>query len=355
MQLGLCVVGCGAFARTFAQAMQAARDEIALYFASRDVARARAYAETFGGHGAFGSYAATAADPRVEALYLCTPHHLHREHVTMAAQAGKHILVEKPIARTLAEARAMLAVAQEAGVTLMVAENYRFMAAVRQCKALIDGGAVGMLRMVQLQEEAPFRPAAWRNCRALNGGGVFIDSGIHKVDLLLYLAGRPEHLYAVALPPGLPGLEAEDGVVVTTRSAQGVVGLITHAWTNARHPPAPWVAVSGTLGRIYFELGAPRLTLDDGCTERVWQFVEDGDGLVPMVREFRDSIREARAPEVSGAVGLEALGVVLTVYESMEKGTSVMLPPSWSGGPPRPGWTRHAPRRDGRRGGGRGR
>src|SRR6266446_4988929 len=102
--------------------------------------------------------ATPAADPRVEALYLCTPHHLHREHVAMAAQARKHILVEKPIARTLAEAQAMIAQAQEAGVTLMVAENYRFMAAVRQCKALIERGAVGDLRLVQLHEEAPFRP-----------------------------------------------------------------------------------------------------------------------------------------------------------------------------------------------------
>src|SRR5215475_4348713 len=70
-----------------------------------------------------GSYAAAAPDPRVEALYLCTPHHLHRAHVALAAQAGKHILVEKPLALTLAEGRTMIAAAQRAGVTLMVAEN----------------------------------------------------------------------------------------------------------------------------------------------------------------------------------------------------------------------------------------
>jgi predicted dehydrogenase len=334
MKLGLCVVGCGAFARTFAQAMQSARDEIELFFASRDVERARAYAETFWGSGVFGSYEAAAADPRVEALYLCTPHHLHREHVAMAAQARKHILVEKPIARTLAEAQAMIALAQEAGVTLMVAENYRFMAAVRQCKALIDSGAVGDLRLVQLHEEAPFRPAQWRNCRDLNGGGVFIDGGIHKVDILLYLAGKPERLYAAPLPPGLPGLEAEDGVVVTTRSASGVVGLINHSWTNARQPPAPWVAVSGTRGRISFELGAPWLKLADSSTERVWQFADDYYGLVPMVQEFRASIREEREPEMSGAAGLEDLAVVLKVYESMETGVAVLLPPAWPGSHP---------------------
>jgi len=71
MKLGLCVVGCGAFARTFAQAMQSVRDEVELFFASRDVERARTYAATFGGSGVFGSYEAAAADPRVEALWLC--------------------------------------------------------------------------------------------------------------------------------------------------------------------------------------------------------------------------------------------------------------------------------------------
>src|SRR5262249_60321108 len=109
MKLGLCVVGCGAFARTFAQAMQSARDEVELFFASRDVERARTYAATFGGRGVFGSYEAAAADPRGEALYLCTPHHLHRAHGTMAGQARHHIPGQKAIAPTLAQAHALVA------------------------------------------------------------------------------------------------------------------------------------------------------------------------------------------------------------------------------------------------------
>ena len=200
MKLALCIVGCGQFARTFVHGLQPVRDDFDLFFASRDVARAHAYAAQFQGCGAFGSYDAAAADPRVEAMYLCTPHHLHQAHVTLAAQASKHILVEKPLARTLAEGRAMIAVAQRAGVTLMVAENARFMAAVRQCKALLAQGSVGDLRVVQLHEETPFQPGQWRSRRDLNGGGVFIDSGIHKVHLLRYLAGEPAHLYAAALP-----------------------------------------------------------------------------------------------------------------------------------------------------------
>lgn len=325
MSLALCVVGCGQFARTFAQAMQSSRDDIRLFFASRDPQRAADYANAFNGVGSFGSYQAAASDPRVEAMYLCTPHHLHQEHAAIAAAAGKHILVEKPIARTLEEAHAIIQAAGNAGVTLMVAENYRFMATVRRAKKLIESGTIGDLRLVQLQEEALFQPDQWRNSRELNGGGTFIDGGIHKVDILHYLAGRPEHVYAAALPPGPAGLNAEDGLVVVTRSKEGVVGLINHSWAAVPGQGSNWVIVSGTKGRISFELGKTRLKIEDASSQRTIRVTGDRHGLVTMVWEFRNSIREARQPEVSGAAGLDDLAVVLKAYESMASGQPVTL------------------------------
>ncbi|HEY7493055.1 MAG TPA: Gfo/Idh/MocA family oxidoreductase [Candidatus Tectomicrobia bacterium] len=334
MKLALCIVGCGQFARTFVQGLQPLRGDIDLFFASRDLERARTYAAMFQGCGAFGSYEAAAADSRVEAMYVCTPHYLHQVHVALAAQAGKHILVEKPIARTLAEGQAIIAAARRAGVTLMVAENYRFMAVVRQCKTLIEQGSVGKLRLVQQQEEAPFQPGQWRGSRNLNGGGVFIDGGIHKVHLLRYLAGEPEHIYAAALPQALDQHEGEDGVVLMTRGAGGVVGLIHHAWTNSQRAAPPWVVVSGTRGRIYFEVGASWLRLEQGSAARTLQCAADANGLTPMVQAFRDSIRDGREPEMSGAEGLLDLAVVLKAYEAMEQGVTLALqrPPVGAGG-----------------------
>ena len=301
------------------------RDEIDLYFASRDLQRAETYARAFDGQGTFGSYRAAAADPRVLAMYLCTPNHLHLEHALIAARAGKHILVETPLARTLNEARVMTSQARRAGVTFMVAENYRFMAAVRGAKELIDSGAVGGLRLIQLQEEAPFRPSGWRNSRELNGGGMLIDGGIHKVDILIYLAGMPEQVFAASLPRGLPGTDGEDGVVVMTVSPTGVVGVINHSWTAAQRPGPPWVTVSGVGGQIHFEVGASWLRIDDGSGERTLRFDDGHDGLAPMVREFRDSIVEGREPLTSGAAGIGGLAVVLKAYESIEQGVSLPL------------------------------
>ena len=321
----MCVVGCGNFARNFAQAMGALKDEVELYFASRDLSRAEAYARTFSGHGAFGSYEEAASDDRVDAMYVCTPHHLHREHAVMAARAGKHILVEKPIARTLEEGREIVSQALQSGITLMVAENYRFMPGVRSAKQLVESGAIGTLRLVQLQEEAFLRPDQWRNNRDLNGGGVLIDGGIHKADILIYLAGMPEHIFAASLPQGLADADAEDGLVMMTKTPDGVVGVINHSWTSAKVPGPPWVAVSGTGGRIFFEQGGTWLKVDDGSVERTLRYEDDREGLVAMMREFRDSIAERREPLTSGAAGLDALAVVLKAYESMSRGESLSI------------------------------
>ena len=94
MKLGLCILGCGEFAGTFAKEMAPMDDEIDLYFASRDAAKAASYNQRFHGSGSFGSYQEAAADPRVDVLYLCTPHYLHREHVALSARAGQPVLVE---------------------------------------------------------------------------------------------------------------------------------------------------------------------------------------------------------------------------------------------------------------------
>jgi predicted dehydrogenase len=325
VKLALCVIGCGDFAKTFARAMASLRDEIDLYFASRDLQRAKSYAQEFGGVGAFGSYSEAAADPRVSALYLCTPHHLHLEHTLLAARAGKHILVEKPIARSLSEAQEMVTQARQAGVTLMVAENYRFMSAARGAKDLIEDRAIGDLRLIQLQEEAYFQPREWRQDRELNGGGVLIDGGIHKADLLVYFSGMPEQVFAAALPPALQDAGGEDGAVVMTRSAAGVVGVINHSWVAAPAPVHHLVTVSGTAGQISFEVDQPSLKLIDRNGEQTLSYAPDQHGLAPMFREFRDSIKENREPLTSGATGIDALSVVLKAYESIETGRSVSL------------------------------
>ena len=325
MKLRLCVVGCGGFARIFARSMANARDQVELYFASRNHGRAKSYCAEYGGAGAFGSYEDAAADPRIQALYICTPHHLHLEHARMAADARKHILLEKPIARTIEEAEAIISAAEAAGVKLMVAENYRFLAPVQESKRIIESGALGRVRLIQLQEEYPFDPSSWRNDRELNGGGVMIDGGIHKASVLAFLAGRPNRVHAVFVPPGIPGLEAEDGIVATTRSADGVVGIINHTWSIGKTAERPWVRVSGTLANLYFEMGRSWLKIDYGNSTETLSFSCDYRGLIPMVLEFRRSVLEESEPSMTGEEGLKDLAMVLKAYESARTGNPLEI------------------------------
>ena len=330
MKFGLCVIGCGSFARTFSSAIQGELDEIDLYFASRDAQRAARFAGEFGGAGSYGSYESAVADPCVEGVYICTPHHLHLEHARMAAEAQKHILLEKPLARTVDEARAIVDLSSAAGVILMVAENYRFMPPVLAAREMVDRGDLGDLRLIQLQEDFPFQPSEWRNDADLNGGGVLIDGGIHKASLLAYLAGDPSEVYGVEVASAQPGLAAEDGVVAMLRYDSGLVGVINHSWSAGPHSPRPWVTVSGSRASASFELGGDWIDTIDAAGRSREDLGGDRAGLAAMVREFRLAVRESRPPTMTGPEGVRDVALVQACYDSMRSGAPVSFHPGRS-------------------------
>ena len=325
---GLCVIGCGAFARTFAREVPGELGDIALYFASRDGGRAADFAAEFGGMGSFGSYESAVAAPEVDAVYICTPHHRHLPHARLAAAAGKHILVEKPLARDTAEARAIVDLAADAGVTLMVAENYRFMPPVRAAKELLARGALGTLRLAQLQEQFPFHPTGWRRDARQNGGGTLIDGGIHKFSILAYLAGVPAEIYAAEVPSAAAPPGGEDGVVAMLRYApppagNGMVGIVNHSWNAAAHTPRPWVSLAGSVASAVFELGDCWIDVIDASGRRRQELDRDPTGIAAMAREFAESVRQGRAPAMTGADGARDVALVQAAYASIRTGAAV--------------------------------
>ncbi|MDE2778690.1 MAG: Gfo/Idh/MocA family oxidoreductase [Chloroflexota bacterium] len=318
-RLGLCVIGCGAYAAEFAGSLGKVRHDIDLHFASRDLRKAEAYTRRFGGRSYFGGYVEAAESDEVDALYVCTPHHLHREHCRLGAENGKHVLVEKPLAHTVEDAAAIIRDAESLGITLMVAENIRYFSQVRRCKRLVSEGAIGDLRLINFQEEYPFRAGGWRSQERLNGGGVIIDGGIHKFHFMRFLAGEPDSVFATELPKSMTGQEGEDGMVATLRWSNGTVGVINHSWTSGK-PLPPAVQVAGSSGRISFEVGSGQLTVESGSSERTWRFPPDNRGIPAMVQEFIECVAESREPEISGREGLKDLILVKTAYKSARSG-----------------------------------
>src|SRR2546426_3986642 len=173
----LVLLGCGWIARRHARA--ARRLGIPLLAASRDAGRARAFAREFAALDAFGTYEDAVRDPRAAGALVCTPHDRHLRDALTALEAGLHVLVEKPIAPSLAEVDRMVGVANAAGRILMVAENFRFMPAFRHGHRLIASGRLGELRELHLVARGYRRPGGWRLGGGASGGGGLIGAGIH--------------------------------------------------------------------------------------------------------------------------------------------------------------------------------
>jgi predicted dehydrogenase len=193
------IIGAGRIARKFAAAVRESEEASLLAVASRDSARAEAAAAELGAERAYGSYAALLADPQVEAVYVAVPNALHAEWAIRAAQAGKHVLCEKPLAPTAAEAERMFAAARDAGVWLMEAFMYRFHPRTLQVAELVRSGAIGRVQLVRVGFSFSLdRPSDARWDSALAGGALY-DVGCYAVNLARLVIGeRPGRAFATA-------------------------------------------------------------------------------------------------------------------------------------------------------------
>ncbi len=344
MALSICFVGCGAYAKDVLDEIDAGKPEglavegIELYFASRGVDKARQFCEQYGGVGYFGSYEEAAADPRVDALYFLTPHHLHLEGAQLAARHGKHVLMEKPIGRYPDEARELIETVRAAGLTLMVAENFRFVPTVLKAKELIDSGAIGEVRLVQVQRELDiyggvlgfadnFAADEWRNDPEKAGGGLFQDGGIHDVDAMVNLGGLPERVYAV-VPAGDSERAArhqEDSMVVTGTTAEGTIGLIQFSFATPIQGYRDNVWVTGSAGMLSFATFGTEVTVDTPDGTRTIDTGPHRKGMAGIFEEFRDAVAERREPLMSGRAALNDLNVVMAAYESVKTGQAVAV------------------------------
>ena len=327
MRLGMCIVGCGSYARTVLSNIHDMTDDLELFFASRDRNKAEEFSHEFGGSAYFDSYEEAADDPRVAALYFFTPHHLHLEHALLAARYAKHVLMEKPIAPTIDESQEMIRATRDAGVKLMVAENYHFLPTVVKSKELIAEGAIGDLRLVQIHFEGYAEYSGWRARASERGGGVFIDGGVHAVDVLVHLAGTPERVYASTPRHLFDHIEGEDSIVMTAHLPNGRIGLITYSSGTPIREGRQSVKATGTRAQLRFAPFEDNVTIETLGREETIPVADAVEGVRSMVREFRDSIREDREPAMSGDQALTDIAVVLAAYESVTEGreASVVL------------------------------
>lgn len=319
--MALVIVGCGWIARRHATAARALG--LPVVFASRDVARARAYAREFGGVAAYGAYDEALRHPGARGAVICTPHDRHLDDVLAALAAGRHVLVEKPIARTLEEADRMIGAAAREGRVLMVAENFRFMPGFRAVRRVLEEGTLGALRELHMVARGFRRHTGWR-CAPDAGGGALIDGGIHYVHALRWWGGEIRRLFALR-PPQTLDMAGEDAVDVLAELEGGAVGILANSLAARGVPRFQWSSVTGTGGTCFIENRGRLMLVRGEVGLRLRVFRRDVRGHAAMLKAFDLAMTTGRADEMDGEAGRRDLAVVLAAYRSIAERRPVEL------------------------------
>ncbi|NUQ00834.1 MAG: Gfo/Idh/MocA family oxidoreductase [Armatimonadetes bacterium] len=258
------------------------------------------------------------ADPSLDAVDLCLPHHLHRPVAVEALRAGKHVLCQKPIATTLADADAMIAAAEAAGRTLAVAEMNRFQPAIARARELLEAGLIGEPILAQSVtsyfQGGDYLTTAWRFQPEEMGGGALLDGGIHHVDVLLALLG-PVVEVACLTRRVRDIFPTEDTAALLLRFASGVLGELTVMW-SARHTPGQLFRVSGTAGMMVAEGSHLRVVSEQLPQHEEVFALPTFRWLHEAVADFVTAIATGRPPRMGGPEGRADLAVVLAAYEA---------------------------------------
>ncbi len=339
------IIGAGMIANFHAKAIQAMEGgELHAIFARNPEKAAESAKE----HGckAFNDLDEFLADPDLEIVAIATPSGAHLEPAVAAAKAGKHVIVEKPLEVTPARIDEMLAAANETGVTISGIFNRRFHPAMDALKKAVDDGRFGQLTMCDAyvkwyRDQAYYDSGAWRGTWDLDGGGAFMNQGIHTVDALLYLAGDVKSVCATTGCLTHTGIEVEDtGVAILefANGAKGVIQCATSCWSSTGHPAE--VHLCGEKGSVFladeqfrvwdFEQPAAQ---DDEVKAQFMQGAEvaglgandpSAINFTGHQRNFEDvvgAIRDGREPAVSGQEARRAVALICAIYESAKNGS----------------------------------
>ncbi|MDQ4077775.1 MAG: Gfo/Idh/MocA family oxidoreductase [Chloroflexota bacterium] len=287
----------------------------------------------------------------IDAVDICTPHDQHAPLAIAAAQAGKHVLVEKPMACSLEECRAMVAAAEQAGVTLMVAQHERYIPSYRGAQRAIQAGELGPIRAVRIdamQNLLAFLPRGhWLYDGERAGGGIVISVAVHRIDLVRYLVGNVGRVMGVCRtmrPEFVNG--AEDFACATLEFENGAIGELFATYSGYRMPWGQQFMIFGDDGTVHAvppsgEYDGPALiaSRERGQESTAWneQFggfvpiepdrtgLPTDNGFVNEILHFAECCQQDVEPLTSGRDNLDTMKVIFGIYQSARTGQPVDL------------------------------
>ena len=342
--LRFAVVGAGNIGKIHLQAIEHVPDATATVLVNRTESSGRPIADAHGCDWT-DDWAGAVVRADVDAVAICTPTGTHMEIAVAAAEAGKHLLVEKPLDITLERADRIIEAAERAGVKLACIFPRRFAVGAQQAKRALDAGRLGQITLADVyvkwhRDQAYYDGSGnWRGTWALDGGGALMNQSIHQIDLVRWLMG-PVRSVLARTATLTHAMQAEDTACALLTYANGALGVIQGATSAWPGEPAR-VAIHGENGSIVLEEGEiVTWKLKDaapGEEEAMLNLKEDAAtgasdptaiGFEMHRRQVQDlvkAVRQDRDPAIAGAEGRHAIEIVRAAYAAAEGGGEVVL------------------------------
>ena len=339
-KLKIGIIGIGTIADVHAQAIKASKNMELLSAFSRNQEKARLFGEKYD-ILCYTDWNKFIEDPELDVVSICTPNGIHLDYGEKAANAKKHVIVEKPIEVTLERAQKLIDLCNNNDVQLAIIYQSRFMDNMTELKDFIDNNGLGKLFMGDAsikwyRSQAYYDSGAWRGTLDLDGGGVLINQAIHTVDLLQWLMGDVATIFGQT-DTFTHNLEGEDNAIATLRYKNGAIGVI-QASTSVQPSQSRRIEIHGEKGSVLIDGDTIKISMtEDNPTKDNTQNEPPGSGssspmdgfsFEPHKRQFEaiaEAIQNNKTPPVSGVESLKSLAIVLGVYESARTNTIIQL------------------------------
>jgi predicted dehydrogenase len=313
------LIGCGDVVRKrVAQAiLDEPRSEL-VAACRRDSERLNQFCDSFGIARRYTSDQQLIADEQVDAVYIATPVKEHLPQAIMAARAGKHVLMEKPMAMTAAECDAMIDICKQNGVQLGVAYYRRFYPLVERIEQLLAEGTIGVPMAISAVTATPLSMSPgeegyWRVIADDGGGGALMDIGSHRINLFAHLFGEVERVKCVCRTIA-GNYDAEDTAILLFEFANGRVGTLQCHFSSDVDPDE--FTITGTKGRLRAApLNGNELEIETAAGKRREQHDPPANFCGPLVADFVTAILEDRPPRVPGEEGRLTNSIMDAAYQ----------------------------------------
>jgi UDP-N-acetyl-2-amino-2-deoxyglucuronate dehydrogenase len=335
---GFGVIGCGRISKNHMESIKAVPGAKLVAVADINAEALANAAEKYDCQG-YSDYHELLANPEVQIINICTESGLHARIAIDAMKTGKHVLVEKPMAMSIAEADAMIGIAKEMGVKLGVVHQNRFNNAIVKLRKAVEEDKFGKFTHSSAvvrwnRNDEYYSQAPWRGTWAQDGG-CLMNQSIHNIDLLQWMMGPVESLFAYTAT-NMRSIEGEDVGAIVLKFKNGALGIIEATTTIYPKNLEETLNIFGSTGTVCIggiavnKIEAWRFSGDDEATVLADQDKEPpnvyGFGHADIIRDFMDAITEDREPAISGEEGRKSLEIILAIYHSVKYKKEITFP-----------------------------